>query len=143
MERLQIWRILTVLMTLPIVSEEIEQADFVQWLEMTGYKFTAIPNSTYTKSWKQKMKNKRTGLRAGFPDLIVIAEGRLICIEMKRTKGGQLTLEQRAWIDALAAAGIPVAVCKGAREAIDFVKSVVHAQPGRNKSRTGTLAPLF
>lgn len=112
-------------MTLPIVSEEVEQRNFVQWLEIKGYKYTSIPNSTYTKSWKQKMKNKLMGLRAGFPDMVVIAEGCFMCIELKRTKGGALTPMQKDWIDAITATGIPVAVCKGAEEAIAFVKTTI------------------
>lgn len=110
-------------MTLPIPTEEIEQANFVQWLEIKGYKFTAIPNSTYTKSWKQKAKNTRTGLRAGFPDMVVIAEGKFMCIEMKRLKGGGATPEQKTWIASLQDAGIPTAMCRGAEQAIEFVKS--------------------
>lgn len=111
-------------MTLPVPTEEVEQANFVQWLEIKGYTFTAIPNSTYTKSWKQKTKNTRMGLRAGFPDMVVIANGKFMCIEMKRRQGGALSASQRKWITELEAAGIPVAVCKGAEEAIQFVQSV-------------------
>lgn len=110
-------------MTLPIPTEEVEQANFVQWLTIKGFKFTAIPNSTYTKSWKQKAKNTRTGLRAGFPDLIVIAQGKFMCVEMKRTAGGSTTPMQKDWIEALNAAGIPAKVCRGCTEAIEFVNS--------------------
>lgn len=111
-------------MTLPITTEEVEQRNFVQWLEIKGYKFTAIPNSTYTKSWKQKIKNRDMGLRAGFPDMVVIANGKFMCIEMKRTKGGVLSPAQKEWVEALTNASVPVAVCKGADEAIAFVKRV-------------------
>lgn len=114
-------------MTLPQPSEEVEQANFVQWLEIKGYKLTSIPNSTYTKSWKQKAKNKRMGLRPGFPDLVIIAEGRFMCVEMKRPDGGVVSKYQRQWIAALQAAGIPVAVCAGTENAIAFVQSVVGA----------------
>jgi len=38
-------------------NEDLEQYNLVKWLEINKYKFTAIPNSTYTKSWKQKKKN--------------------------------------------------------------------------------------
>lgn len=117
-------------MTLPIISEEVEQRNFVRWLELKGYKFTAIPNSTYTKSWKQKLKNKAVGLRAGFPDLVVIAENKFMVIEMKRIKQSTLTIFQKEWIEALTKAGIPVAVCKGADEAIAFVQAVVSSQQG-------------
>lgn len=121
-------------MTLPTVSEDVEQSNFVQWLEIKGYKYTAIPNSTYTKSWMQKAKNHRLGLRAGFPDLVVIAEGKFMAIEMKRVTGSNNgTPAQREWIEALSAAGVPAAICKGCEAAIAFVQGVVRAQPAGNK----------
>lgn len=104
-----------------IPTEEVEQRNFVQWLDIKGYRYTAIPNSTYTKSWKQKRKNHDMGLRAGFPDMVIIANGVFMCVELKRTKGGTLSVSQREWIEAIKATGVPVAVCKGAEEAITFV----------------------
>lgn len=104
--------------------EEIEQIHFVQWLDLMGYKYTAIPNSTYTKSMMQKMRNTRMGLRAGFPDLVVIAKGKFMCIEIKRIKNSTISPAQKEWVESLSAAGIPVKVCYGAEEAIAFVKSV-------------------
>lgn len=111
-------------MTLGTPTEEVEQANFVQWLEMKGYKYTAIPNSTYTKSWKQKQKNTRMGLRAGFPDMVIIANNKFMCIELKRTAGSNTSPLQKEWIVALERAGVPVKVCKGAEEAIAFVQSI-------------------
>lgn len=94
--------------------EDVEQEAFVEWLELHRFKFTAVPNSTYTKSWKQKQKNKRTGLRAGFPDLIVLippdrskdGEGYMLAIEMKRQKGGVMSEEQKQWAKALTELGL-------------------------------------
>lgn len=110
-------------MSLPPPTEEVEQRQVVQYLELHNCKFTAIPNSTYTKSWKQKMKNRDAGLRAGFPDLVIIANGQFFCIEMKRTVGGQVTKEQGSWHEALTLAGIPVYVCKGFDEAKKIIDS--------------------
>lgn len=107
-----------------IPSEEYEQIKVVQYLEDIGATFTAIPNSTYTKSWSQKLKNKRTGLRAGFPDLVAIVDGKFMAIEMKRTKGGTLSAPQKEWIAALESAGVPVRVCKGHEEAIKFIEEM-------------------
>ena len=103
--------------------ETSEQATVVEYLELIGAKYTAIPNSTYTKSWSQKRKNHQQGLRAGFPDLVAIVDGTFIVIEMKRRKGGSVSAEQKSWIEALKLANIPVAVAKGADEAIDFINS--------------------
>ncbi len=106
------------------LSEDAEQQIFVKWLDRQGYKYTSIPNSTYTTSWLQKTKNTAMGLRAGFPDMVVIAGGKFMCVEMKRAVGGVISPRQKAWISALAAAGVPVAACKGAVEAIRFVEAV-------------------
>lgn len=97
---------------------------FVEWLEAKGYKYTSVPNNTFTKSWKQKARNDLLGLRSGFPDLVVIAEGHFIAIEMKKRKGGRATPNQLSWVKALTEAGIPAKVCNGCDEAIAFVRQI-------------------
>lgn len=109
---------------LKLGQEDFEQMRFVEWLEGKGYKYTSVPNSTFTKSWKQRARNDLLGLRSGFPDLIVIAEGKLCCPEMKKPKGGRTTDNQKEWIRALNEAGVPSKVCNGTEEAILFVKAV-------------------
>lgn len=113
--------------------EEFEQMKFVMWLEDHGYKFTAIPNSTFTRSWKQKLHNKAMGLRAGFPDMVVIVGDQLVAIEMKRRKGGAVPAEQAEWISALNDAGVMAQVCKGYDEAVTFITEVAKAQAERSK----------
>lgn len=112
-------------MTVPIPTEEVEQRTVVQYLEAMHCKFTAIPNSTYTKSWSQKRKNMATGLRAGFPDMVVIANNRFFCIEMKRLIGSTVSESQKEWHEALRAAGIPVFVCKGFAEAKEVIDEML------------------
>lgn len=120
-------------MTYPVPLEDEEQIAFVQWLELVGLRFSAIPNSTYTKSWKQKTKNRLTGLRAGFPDMVVIipptrskdSVGRFLCVEMKRVSLGTVSQVQKDWIAAINGVDSPsveARVCKGAHEAIEFVQ---------------------
>lgn len=109
---------------LKLGQEDLEQMRVVEWLGSKGYKYTSVPNSTFTKSWKQKARNDLLGLRSGFPDLIVIANGKLCCPEMKKIKGGRATENQLLWIKALTEAGIPAKVCNGADEAIAFIKEV-------------------
>lgn len=109
-----------------IPTEEVEQRIFVQYLELRGLKFTAIPNSTYTKSWSQKAKNTATGLRPGLPDLIVIVNNQVIWIEMKRAKGGVLSSAQKSWIEALNGAGTPAYVCAGADAAIQIIEGYLN-----------------
>ena len=117
-----------------IPTEFEEQCTFVDWLEMKGIKFTSVPNGTWTKSWSQKVKNRQSGLRKGFPDLIIIIDGSqcrldrsvMLCIEMKRLKGTYPSPEQVEWIEALNTINDTAArVCKGAEEAIEYVQSML------------------
>ena len=115
--------------TSPLEAEE--QVTLIDYLEIKNLKFTAIPNSTFTKSPKQKIKNWKQGLRKGFPDLIVIVpcgdgKKRLVCIELKRTKGGVLRDDQKEWIAAIDECEQTGAfVCYGATEAIDLIDSLL------------------
>lgn len=69
------------------------------------------------------------GAKAGIPDCCLpVAAGDYhgLFIEMKRTKGGKVSPEQKWWIAALRAQGYRVEVCKGFDEAraviIDYLK---------------------
>lgn len=110
-------------MSLATPTEEVEQRAVVRYLERRGCKFTSIPNSTFTQSWSQKRRNRDAGLRRGFPDLVIIANGKFFCIEMKRQKGGTVTPEQKAWYEALNKAGVPSYVCRGFDEAKKVIDS--------------------
>lgn len=129
-------------------TEEQEQMAFVQWLHLKGYRHFRVPNETYTKSFKQKAKNKALGVSSGVPDLFVLIpntgairmylaeidrgghadylppKNRLIAIEMKRKKGGTTSTNQKQWLKTLNEAGIQSVVCKGCDEAIKFIESI-------------------
>lgn len=120
--------------TSPLESEE--QAAFVEWLDLVGLRFTAIPNSTYTKSWSQKIKNRREGLRAGLCDMLVLipshrsndGQGHAVFVELKRRTGGVISPEQKAWIEALNGLDSPsvdAVVCKGAPDAVELICSYI------------------
>lgn len=109
----------------PVPTEDQEQEALVRWLDLKGIKFTHIPNSTFTRSWKQKAKNKRMGVRKGFPDLVVMAPRKLLFIELKRTKGGVTSSHQKEWIDGLNEYSVSAKVCKGCEEAIEFIKKYI------------------
>ena len=110
-------------MTLPLLSEEQEQIAFVNWIEIKGIKFSAIPNSTYTKSWSVKNRNTRTGVRAGLPDLLIALPHKgLLFIEMKRVKRGVVSEAQKSWIEVLnTIPGVEAVVCLGCEAAIACV----------------------
>ncbi len=65
---------------------------------------------------------KAMGVRAGFPDLHLLIQGRACYIELKRAKGGRVSLEQKAFHTALVLAGGIVATCHSVDEVESFLK---------------------
>jgi len=105
--------------------EEVEQKALVKYLDTLGLPYTAIPNSTYTTSIRQKMKNKAMGVRAGFPDMIVLIPNKcFIAIELKKVKPkGRVSPEQEQWIKNLnTIQNVGAFVCYGADEAIKIIQ---------------------
>lgn len=118
-------------LTIPEPSEHQEQCAFVEWLDHTGYKFTAIPNGG-VRNIAQAMILQREGVRPGLPDILVIVKNRLVWIEMKRRslrpkrggKGG-VSDEQYRWHDALNACdNSQVFVCYSADEARAVIERI-------------------
>lgn len=108
--------------------EDDECKTFVEYLEILKAQgkisaFTHTANETYTKSWKQKNRNKAMGVRPGIPDYIIVIQKRLIFIEMKRKRFSTVTKAQKDWIMLLnGCEGVRAYICKGfdeARRAVD------------------------
>ena len=116
---------------LDILSEYEEQCLLVQYLELKNIKFSKIAQETFTRSWGIKIKNKMSGLRRGVPDMLMIIsqkneKDKLIFIEMKRTKGGILSKEQKGWKDALnKCQGVESFVCYGYEEAKELIDNLI------------------
>lgn len=74
----------------------------------------------------EQYKLKQLGTKAGFPDLLIFFEGRLLGLELK-FEVGRPTKAQEAWIYALQQQGHAAAIARGfdeARAVIDkFIKS--------------------
>lgn len=82
--------------------------------------FTAIPNSTYTKSWSQKRKNTMSGVRSGLCDLMVIVEGIPYFIELK-TETGTLQDSQKEVIKFLNSRGVLLAYISTSLEEFEIL----------------------
>lgn len=121
------------MINIPLEDDEIKY--FHQWLELKKIPHSHIPNEVGGSSQAVKMraiKMKRLGTSKGFPDLIVLVPIKgvtghvdtyqMLAIEMKRKKGSTVSPEQKQWIKMLELAGIPSRICRGADEAIEFVK---------------------
>jgi hypothetical protein len=66
-------------------------------------------------------RRKRLGALPGWPDLGVFWRGRVVLLELKRSRGGALSPAQKALHPRLEATGFPVVVCRSAPEALDAV----------------------
>ncbi len=130
-----------------IATEYQEQVALVEYLEIKGLKFSKLAQETFTRSWQVKMKNKMSGVRPGVPDMmIVIPErnakefmgikmspgaavipSRLLFIEMKRSKGGTVSEEQKKWLTELnKCLGVVAVVCKGFDEAKKVIENLLN-----------------
>lgn len=67
-------------------------------------------------------RRKRLGALPGWPDIGVLWDGRLVLIELKRSRYGALSEAQRALHPRLHAAGHPVAVCRSVPEVLDTLR---------------------
>ena len=100
--------------TLP--SEHLEQVRLVAWFRKTypDTRIFAIPNGGL-RSASQGAALKASGTVAGVPDLFIPAWG--MWVEMKRSKGGTLSPEQKDWIAYLDDCGYQCIVGKGFEDA--------------------------
>lgn len=99
--------------------EDIEQILLVQWLTKLGVPFYHIPNGG-VRSWKEAVKFRRLGVRAGVPDLCLPLPRSCyhgLYVELKRVSGGRLTDSQQFWLELLRKNGYMAEVCHGAEEA--------------------------
>lgn len=99
-----------------IPLEHEEQREVVRWFRQTwpGVRIHAIPNGG-ARSKATASRLKAEGVASGVPDLFVPAWR--LWIEMKRTKGGGLSPEQKDWNQYLQSVGHWVIVGKGADDA--------------------------
>ena len=112
-------------------KEDSEQAMLFDWAMMARGKYPeldlmyAIPNGGY-RSIKTAKLMKATGVKAGIPDIClpVARHGfHALYIEMKRRKGGTVSVAQKSMINALAEQGNLAIVCRGMDEAIEALKN--------------------
>ena len=106
-----------------------EHGEFVQWFRRTyaGVRIFAIPNGG-GRSRSQGAKLKMEGVSPGVPDLFVPDWS--LWIEMKREKGGSLSVEQKDWLKYLDEIGHHIIVGKGfddaQRKVFTFLKIPVN-----------------
>lgn len=113
-----------------IANEHDEQAMLMQMVSLHEDKYPDLAliyanvNAERRTRWQRSQKLKE-GMKAGVPDLFlpvarVNVDGTLshgLYVEMKRTVGGRVSLEQEKWIARLRRQGFTVEVCRGYEEA--------------------------
>jgi predicted oxidoreductase len=99
-----------------IPTEHEEQREVVRWFRQTykGVRIFAIPNGGQ-RSIVAAAKLKAEGVSSGVPDLHVPAWS--LWIEMKRSKGGSVSAEQKDWMTYLEGVKHWCIVGKGADDA--------------------------
>ena len=118
--------------------EDDECILFSEWLKVNKIPHAHIANESRSSSRNALIRGaklKRMGQSRGVWDYEVYIPHRgitgsvdcyeIIKIEMKRQKGGTISQEQKEWGKIYEMSGIPCKVCKGAKEAIDYIKQLM------------------
>lgn len=115
-------------------SEHLEQVQLVAMVEAAypreAAMLFAIPNGG-DRNVLVAVKLKKEGVRRGVPDMfLALARGGWhgLFIEMKRRRGGVVSPEQAAYIEALRAQGYRAEVCKGCDEALEVLRDYLSAK---------------
>lgn len=105
-------------------QEHVTLARYLDLIEATthGFFWSTIRHGT-AMSPAARGQRKAAGTKPGMPDILITFNGRPVFIELKRSKGGEVSEAQRECHQRLMLAGAVVVVAKGAGPAIDFVKT--------------------
>lgn len=106
---------------MPVPTESAEQQALMQWVGMNSGRLPGvellfhIPNGG-SRGKAEAGRFKAEGVRSGVPDLFLpVPRGKFhgLFIEMKRRRGGRLSVVQKMWINSLIAQGYQAVVCYG------------------------------
>jgi hypothetical protein len=96
-------------------SEDNEQVEVLRWLDENGIYYIHIPN--------HKRMRFDLGAKSGAPDLVLILnDGRVVWLEMKKLKGGRVSPSQKIVHGELISRRQDVVLAKGAEEAISALE---------------------
>ena len=114
-------------------TEYAEQKLVCQWLKAKRVAYCHVPNGVYHGDPIRGAIQKRVGVKAGVPDLLIfsppeygwkIREPRGVAVEMKRRTGGTVSDNQGEWLERLKSCGWAVTVAHGADEAIGWLEGL-------------------
>lgn len=110
-------------------TEEQEQAAVMEWAMLMEKQAPELALLYHCPNGADRhpavaAKLKKQGVKPGVPDLFLpVARGMAhgLYIEMKRQKGGRVSEDQKAWMEALTQQGYVCIVARGAEEACDAI----------------------
>jgi hypothetical protein len=129
----------------PTPFEHDEAKSFMQWVRLNEAAHPelkwlfAVPNGGH-RGKASAGKAKAEGARKGVPDYqmpVRCHDFVGLVIELKRTAGTYASAEQKEWLSHYAREGWMTAVCKGAGEAIDCVKTYLKFLRVKNPQALG------
>lgn len=106
-------------------TEAQEQRDLFRWAALERGRYPElqlmyhVPNGGSRHPYEAR-NLKQQGVKPGVPDICLpVARGgyHALYIELKRTRNGRVSEDQRAWLGALARVGNKAVVCRGWNEA--------------------------
>jgi len=112
-----------------IPTEEQDQSALAKLLDMKNLCWFHPPNGGLRHVIVAE-KLKAQGVKSGVPDVLIFDRppafpGAIgVAIELKRSKGGTVSKEQKIWHEKLIKRGWIVRVCRGIDEALAAVKDV-------------------
>ena len=112
-----------------VPTESVEQQCLFRWAALSVGKYPEvallyhIPNGG-SRGKAEAGRFKAEGVKSGVPDICLpVARGEYhgLYIELKRRKGGRLSVNQRIWIDELRRQGYCATVCNGWEQAVAVI----------------------
>ena len=108
-----------------VPTEDEEQIALFRWAAMMEWKYPQLRRLYHIPNGGKRTKAeagifKAMGVKSGVPDVhLPVARGGYhgLYVEMKRTKGGQVSQDQKDWIEDLTREGYFAVVCRGWEEA--------------------------
>jgi hypothetical protein len=112
-----------------VPTEYQEQRDLCRWLLAAGVPHFAVPNEAAGGKFDpvRWSMQQAIGGKKGIIDLVLVdlaADGKPVVIEMKRTKGANLSDAQRYWAELFPAKGWHHVLAFGADDAIRQLKAL-------------------
>ena len=120
-------------MQLPVASEDTEQICLMRWARASSAAMPELKMLVHIANERkctpaQGQRLREMGVRKGMPDLFLfVPRGSYhgLAVEMKRTRGGVVSDEQREMLAALEAMGYAASVARGWEQASDIISDYI------------------